>query len=162
VSNSDWPTVNERSVATRRNIDATAVSPFAISPTWAGPVAVHGSSSFTGTVNVTDVVVADVTVAATPFTMTWLPAIVAPKFVPVREPVPPGTSVVDEVPVIDGVTRLRTRRLTESTRPSVEARTYTFPGVTPVTTPPCVIVAIAVFADDQVIVRPVIGRPIWF
>ena len=73
-------------------------------------------------VKVTDVGVALVTVAGTPFSRISLSPTVAPKFVPVTAPVPPGTSVTDEVPVIVGVTRLRTLRFTESTRPSVAAR----------------------------------------
>jgi hypothetical protein len=85
-------------------------------------VAVHGRAVFAGTVNVTDVAEPAVTTAFTPFTSTLLSAIVAPKFAPLIVPLAPGTSVADDVPLIVGVIRLRTRRLTESVFPSAEAR----------------------------------------
>ena len=75
-----------------------------------------------GGVKVTDVDDADVIVAWTPFTTTWLSAIAAPKFVPVSDPVAPGVRMTEGVPVIDGVTRLRTRKLIESVFASAVAR----------------------------------------
>src|SRR5688572_5363388 len=159
VSRRYSPTARDRSVATRRNIVARAVSPFATRATGTGPVAVHGRCALDGTTNVTEVLDAEVTAAETPFSSTSLSATAVPKFVPVIEPVPPGTSVTDDVPVMLGVLRLRTRRLTESVLPSAEARMNVLPGVTPVTTPLCVMVASAGFADDQETARPVIGIP---
>ena len=70
VSSMCWPTASVRGVATRRFAVVSAVSPFTTTPTGTGPVGLQGSAVVAGTVNVTVVVVLDVTGVDTPLMTT--------------------------------------------------------------------------------------------